>query len=84
MNDRLPSAGPYGYTPLFQTSVNGSEEPSGLASDHNTPSAPVDMPFEMPHVQFQPRAENAGATSYELLGLGLFEALPPTKMIEEL
>lgn len=42
------------------------------------------VPFEMPDMEYQSRNETAGATSYELLGLGLFEALPPTEMIEEL
>lgn len=32
----------------------------------------------------KPRSENAGTTSYELLGLGLFESLPPFEMIEDL
>ncbi|KAK2604521.1 hypothetical protein N8I77_007445 [Diaporthe amygdali] len=34
--------------------------------------------------QRPPRADNAGASRNELLGLGLFEALPPTEMIEDL
>lgn len=57
---------------------NGASDPFRSTS----PPAGVGMPFEFPDLQ--PRAANAGATSYELLGFGLFEALPPTEMIEEL
>ncbi|ROW17792.1 hypothetical protein VPNG_00707 [Cytospora leucostoma] len=35
-------------------------------------------------MHYEPRVETAGAARNELLGLGLFEALPPTEMIEEL
>lgn len=41
-------------------------------------------PFTIPDMQYTPRAENAGATRNELLRLSLFEALPPTEMIEDL
>lgn len=49
-----------------------------------TPPASAGVPFNIPDMQYQSRAENVGATSSELLGLGLFEALPPSEMIEEL
>ncbi|KAJ4391757.1 hypothetical protein N0V93_005377 [Gnomoniopsis smithogilvyi] len=54
------------------------------SSSWTSPPGIAGLPFEMPDMQYQPRAANAGATSYELLGLGLFEALPPAEMIEEL
>lgn len=38
----------------------------------------------MAGMNHRPRAEDAGASRNELLGLGLFEALPPTEMIEDL
>ncbi|KAF3770235.1 hypothetical protein M406DRAFT_236620, partial [Cryphonectria parasitica EP155] len=53
-------------------------------SHSNVPPMGWGAPFTTPDMRYKPRQENAGATSYELLGLGLFEALPPTKMIEEL
>lgn len=48
------------------------------------PPASAEVPFNIPDMQYQSRAENAGATGYELLGFGLYEALPPAEMIEEL
>lgn len=42
------------------------------------------MPFSLPDMRYKPRGENAGTTNWELLGMGMFEALPPTEMIEEL
>lgn len=45
---------------------------------------PEGVPFTMPDMHHKPRAENAGTTRNELLGLGLFEALPPAEMIEDL
>lgn len=68
----------------------GQDERSSFGNDANgsfswtSPPVVAGLPFEVPDMQYQPRAANAGATSYELLGLGLFEALPPTEMIEEL
>ncbi|KUI65341.1 Transcriptional activator protein acu-15 [Cytospora mali] len=53
--------------------------PNGYESHPTNP-----MPFSMPDMRYQPRAENAGSTGNELLGLGLFETLPPTEMIEDL
>lgn len=41
--------------------------------------------FSFPGEQYKPpREDPPGASCYELLGLGLFEALPPPEMIEEL
>lgn len=71
-------------------SVSGSQETSpfdnGTTGSFNwtPPPASAEVPFNIPDMQYQPRTENAGATSYELLGFGLFEALPPAEMIEEL
>lgn len=48
------------------------------------PRRPVYPEFSMAGMSHRPRAEDAGASRNELLGLGLFEALPPTEMIEDL
>lgn len=52
--------------------------------DNTKPSNGQGMPFSLPDMSYKLRAENAGVTNWELLGMGLFEALPPTEMIEEL
>lgn len=54
------------------------------AFDWTPPPASAEVPFNIPDMQYQSRGENAGATSYELLGFGLYESLPPAEMIEEL
>lgn len=56
--------------------------------DHNVdPSSAGDqgpgVPFSLPDMSYKPRTDHP--TSWELLGMGgMFEALPPTEMIEEL
>lgn len=71
-------------------SISGSQDSSPFdngatgAFSWTPPPASAEVPFNIPDMQYQPRAENAGATNYELLGFGLFEALPPAEMIEEL
>lgn len=52
--------------------------------DNNYTSNGQGIPFSLPDMSYKPRAGNAGPTSWELLGMGMFEALPPTEMIEEL
>lgn len=52
--------------------------------DNNHISNGQGMPFSLPDMSYKSRAGNPGATSWELLGMGMFEALPPTEMIEEL
>lgn len=69
----------------FGNDANGSLNWNlGAGRNDALPLEQSGVPFEMPDMEYQPRVEAAGATSYELLGLGLFEALPPTEMIEEL
>lgn len=58
--------------------------PDGDGPGHQPAAAGWGNIFTLPSEAHKPRAENAGATNYELLGLGLFESLPPTEMIEEL
>lgn len=71
--------------PSFGDIANGSLNWGFEAGGNCEPLVdPPGLPFATPDMEFQPRVEAAGATSYELLGLGLFEALPPTEMIEEL
>ncbi|ROV90275.1 hypothetical protein VSDG_08186 [Cytospora chrysosperma] len=56
---------------------------AGFSGGNRTqPTGP--MPFTMPDMHHRPGAENDGATRNELLGLGLFETLPPSEMIEDL
>lgn len=57
---------------------------TGATSGGRSPPAPPGPSFELPDMNLPPRAANAGPTGYELLGLGLFEALPPAELIEEL
>lgn len=65
----VPASGP---------DVNGNNLPGP------SPAAWGNM-FSFPDEQYKPRAEEpTSTTGYELLGLGLFEALPPAEMIEEL
>lgn len=59
-------------------------DPMSWNYNNAKPSNDQGMPFSMPDMNFKPRTENVGATNWELLGMGLFEALPPTEMIEEL
>lgn len=58
--------------------------PMGWNFDNTKTSTGQDMPFSLPNMSYNLRADNAGPTSWELLGMGLFEALPPTEMMEEL
>lgn len=61
-----------------------TSNPMSWAFDNTGPSNGQGIPFSLPDMSFKTRAENAGSTNWELLGMGLFEALPPTEMIEEL
>ncbi|ROW12659.1 hypothetical protein VMCG_00177 [Cytospora schulzeri] len=63
--------------------VPGVPGVSGFSGCNGTPHT-SSVPFTMPDMHHEPRAENAGATRHELLGLGLFESLPPAEMIEDL
>jgi hypothetical protein len=58
---------------------------SGLPDGNNQAPQRATYPeFSMGGIKYRPRAEDAGASRNELLGLGLFEALPPTEMIDDL
>lgn len=70
---------------LSDSCVNGITPDSDGPEPHAEPVPPGwGSIYALPSEANKPRAENAGATSYELLGLGLFESLPPPEMIEEL
>lgn len=84
--DGLDDLGP-DVRPRFPTLGNGADVSVHWtfgAGGNDATSVPSGVPFVTPDMGFQSQAANAGATSYELLGLGLFEALPPTEMIEDL
>lgn len=72
--------------PAFPTLGNGVNGNFSWASgaDTNDTTTAAGVPFELPYMQQQSRSANAGVTSNELLSLGLFEALPPSELIEEL
>lgn len=57
----------------YGNTASSGADPSGCA-----------VPFSAPDMQYKSGADGAGTASWELLGLGMFEALPPTEMIEEL
>lgn len=72
----------------YLASGDGNVFPSPMSWNFNntkpSTSDGLGMPFSLPDMSYKPRAEYADATSWELMGMGLFEALPPAEMIEEL
>lgn len=82
-----PAPDPEFTVPPFNLFGNSSDSPNlefEAGGNTNSPETLSGVPFKMTDMRYEPREENAGVTSNELLGLGLFEALPPTQMIEEL
>lgn len=51
-----------------------------LHDDH----MPTVSPFSIPDMRHKPTTHTDGPTTYELLGTGMYEALPPADMIEDL
>lgn len=68
----------------YASGVPGPSANNVPGGSNQGPRRPVYPEFSMAGMNHRPRAENAGASRNELLGLGLFEALPPTEMIEDL
>lgn len=80
----IPDASDGAFSWNYGTGVPGPAANEATGGDDQEPRGPVCPEFSMAGMKHRPRAENAGASRNELLGLGLFEALPPTEMIEDL
>ncbi|KAL1866224.1 hypothetical protein Daus18300_006888 [Diaporthe australafricana] len=79
----VPEAADDPFNWSYGTGVPGREA-DGVSSGNDRASRPYVYPDLMAEMKYRPRADDAGASRNELLGLGLFEALPPTEMIEDL
>lgn len=98
-NISLPISGFQDHSTHGVSFVNAASIPLGWDFETSSPNVNGDNPpdpvgpsppswghtFSFPDEPFKPQAEEpTSAAGYELLGLGMFEALPPAEMIEEL
>ncbi|KAI3397017.1 hypothetical protein diail_11344 [Diaporthe ilicicola] len=80
----VPDAADDPFNWSYGTGVPGTGGVNGDPSGNDRPSRPYVFPDLMADMKRRPRPDDAGAARNELLGMGLFEALPPTEMIEDL
>lgn len=80
----IPDAADEPFSWNYGSGVPGPASTEVPGFNTQGPQPPVYPEFSMAGIKYRPRAEDAGASRNELLGLGLFEALPPTEMIEDL
>lgn len=91
-NDISPDGVPFGTTVDQAISWDFTNGASDSTNINGTTPDDVNEPlpgawgntYSFSGKQYKPQADPPGAAGYELLGLGLFEALPPPEMIEEL